>query len=118
MTPMRNTDNIKLFTDRGIVTLSQASHDELYSARSHAWSTFFHNKNTLGKNEVGQRIKSRFGVSRNQLMDERRDLETRWKNELAIPQIEEEFVRRGIDPRDKNFTRVSSSVAYDALGFL
>lgn len=91
-----------LNTPRGVVALSDATLDELYSARAHGWSEFYSSL-TL-RNQVGQTLrgKSRSGPS-----------EIAWRDRLiesrGIHQIEEEIIRRGEDPKGKGFSRVAAS---------
>lgn len=91
-----------LITPRGLVSLSNATLDELYSARSHGWSEVY--SSLTPRNEFGQRLRGPRTSRSEENQYRARLIESR-----GIPQIETEISLRGADPKAKGFMRVAAS---------
>lgn len=99
---MSNTTTPSLITARGIITLGEATIDELYSARSHGWSEVYSSLST--KNEFGQSLRVGRRLSRQEEATNRQALiESR-----GLPEIEAELAARGLDPKEKGWKRVAA----------
>lgn len=96
-----NATTASLNTERGIIPLTEATLDELYSARAHGWSEYYSSL-TL-RNQFGQTLRS---ASRSS--DGENDYRTRLIESRGIREIEAEIIRREADPKSKNFQRVSA----------
>lgn len=72
------------------VSLDEASVDEILSARAHAWSEYFYNKEDRAFGENW----SDYSFTINSL-----------KVECGIVAIEGELLKRGICPKEKNYSR-------------
>lgn len=103
---MITTKQVHLSTARGSLPLAECTVDEILSARSWAWRSYF--SNFSNDNGCGQRYRKSFRTS---CRDEY-DYKERLKTELHIDDIESEIIQRGIDPKTKNFTRVQASVCF------
>lgn len=73
------------------ISLDKASKDEVLSARAHAWSEFFYNKEDRAYGENWNDY--------NFTLD-------RLKIESGIVAIEDELLKRGICPKEKNYSRL------------
>ena len=83
----------KLIVNRIDKPLSECSESELLSARAHAWSEWFFNKEDKPFNMPW--------------CDYNHDLD-RLKDETGINPIEDELRSRGINPKTKGFDRVDA----------
>jgi len=101
----------QLFVNNNRVDIVDASLDALYRARAHGWCEVF--SSLTPSNIFGQRYSSgpRWNQSRADYYDELRDRKQRLIESRGIPQIEDEIIRRGHDPKAKDFTRVSARFA-------
>ena len=91
-----------LITPRGLVTMSNATLSELYSALAHSWSEVY--SSMTPRNEFGQRLR----VPRTSRSEENQ-YRSRLIESRGIPQIEAELSMRGADPKAKSFVRVAAS---------
>ena len=93
--PCLNVDGEKIL-------LRLVSNDALYSARNHAWREVFSSTNP--KNQFGQSYRSEWQPRAEVHAHKQRLIEQR-----GIPEMEAELVRRGLDPKNKDYNRVSAS---------
>ena len=90
--------------DGGKIPLQLASNDALFSARSHAWREVFSSTNP--RNQFGQSYRSEW-----QPHEELQSYKQRLIEQRGIPEMEAELLRRGLDPKNKDYNRVSASFA-------
>lgn len=84
---------MNLIVNRDRKPITEATKDELLSARAHAWRSYFN-----------CREDKPFGMS----FDDYDTLQIQLRAGLGIDAIEGELFSRGISAKDKNFTRVSA----------
>lgn len=94
-----------LYVDGGKVTLKSSSDDALFSARSHAWREVLCSIKPP-KNQFGQSYRAEY-KSYSQIQAYKQRL----VEERGIPEIEAELLRRGLELKNKNYTRVSARFA-------
>ncbi len=82
-----------LIVNRDRKPITEATKDELLSARAHAWRSYFNSKEDKP-----------FGMS----FDDYDTLQLQLREGFGIDAIEGELVARGIHPKDKSFERVAA----------
>lgn len=86
-----------------LIDLSSASNDQLYSARRHAWIEVF--SSLTPKNQFGQIYRSDY-----QSYSEIQEYKQKLIDSRGIPEVEQELINRGLDPKSKNYTRLGASI--------
>ena len=87
------------------IKLEEASNDALYSARSHAWMEVLSSLNP--KNICGQRLRGKWMSYADAKLEKENLIKSR-----RVIEMENELLRRGLDPKSKNYIRVSASLWY------
>jgi hypothetical protein len=87
-----------------LIDLASASNDQLYSARRHAWIEVF--SSLEPKNQFGQRYSSGW-----QSYSEIQEYKQKLIDSRGIPEVEQELISRGLDPKSKNYTRLGTSIS-------
>ena len=94
---------IYLGVDCEKVKLGQASNDALYSARSHAWREVLSSINP--RNICGQRLRGKWMSHADAKLEKENLIKSR-----RVIEMENELLRRGLDPKSKDYIRVSASL--------